>query len=165
MNEYLKERLMFHLKRLSKGTKVGDFYRNHFDFIEHEGCFFESKAFLTNESKFVLKRMRSVNSDFPKQKHYLNSMRLMLSDSTEKIGYVEGVIFHKSSDVIIEHAWNEMGGKVIDVSLQKYGEFADIVYYGLKIPSKYVRLVSLRKPGNSIIDGLLDEKYDPDKLI
>lgn len=152
----MKTRLREALYKLAdtKATMESGFYNNVYDFIEREGCFFDSKVIITEETKFLLKRMRSVNQEFLKSQCYLNSFRMLLSDSNYRIGYVEGVICTRENPIPRLHAWNEIKGKVVDTTLQRFGEFSDdIAYYGVRMSTSIVRQIIIRNNFNgSIID-------------
>lgn len=122
------------------------------DFIRKEGVVKQSKELTSEEKKFVKKRMRSTNCSFEKNSCFYNSALLMMSDS-QKIKYVEGVVLNGNGCATI-HAWNEVSGKVVDVTLQNFGSFAEnVCYYGVEIPQDQVRSIILKNgyPKSSII--------------
>ena len=152
MKTVLRETLY---KLADTNIKSTGFYNNVYDFIEREGCFFDSKAITTEETKFLLKRMRSVNQEFTKNQCYLNSFRMLLSDSNNRIGYVEGVICTRENPTPTLHAWNEIKGKVVDTTLQRFGEFSDdIAYYGVRMSTNIVRQIIIR---NNFTGSIIDD--------
>lgn len=128
------------------------------DFIRKEGAIKQSKELTPEENKFIRKRMRSTNCSFDKHNCFHNSAMLLMSDSEKRIKYIEGVILIKGEATT--HAWNEISGKVIDVTLQNFGKFNDISYYGLEIPQDQIKSLVLRSgyPQQSVIEQDLLKK-------
>jgi hypothetical protein len=151
------------LKDLSSYFRHEDFYyKNIYDFILVEGKVYESQPFTSEERKQVLKRIKSLNGSFAQNQCFSNSGKLAMCDSKEKIKYVEGFIFKKEIGIPILHAWNEINGKVIDITLiNQFGEYtigsfeSDIVYCGSTFPTNYVReIFSQKTKSRSLINDL-----------
>lgn len=147
---------------LSKYFRHEDFYyKNIYDLILREGKLYKSQPFTSEENKSVTKRIRSLNGTFAPHQCFSNSGKLAMADHKEKIKYVEGFIFKEEIGIPILHAWNEINGKVIDITLiNKYGEYTigtfenDISYIGVTFPTRYVRKIFCLKSRS-----LLDDVY------
>ncbi len=120
-------------------------YKNIFDFTIREGKMYESQPFTSEERKSAVKRINSLNGTFAPNQCFSNSGKLAMCDHKEKIKYVEGFIFKKEIGIPVLHAWNEINGKVIDITLiNQFGEYTlgkfenDIAYLGNIFPIKYV---------------------------
>lgn len=100
-----------HLRAPLKGAV----YKNPADFILREGEVFRS-AELTQAEVDVVKRAMG-RKRFDSKVCYYNAQRLVLSDTTGTLEYVEGYtreLFH--------HAWVALGPKVIDVTFRHGGD-------------------------------------------
>jgi hypothetical protein len=144
------------------------YYKNKFDFTLREGKIYKSVPFTAEERKFVLKRIKSLNGTFAPNHCFLNSGKLAMADSTFNIKYVEGFIFKKDDEVPILHAWNEINGKVIDITLiNKYGEYTigtfedDIAYRGTVFTTRYVRSAFSHKTRSRSILSDISDKSNP----
>jgi len=144
------------------------YYKNIYDFTLKEGKVYASQPFTSEEHKFVTKRVRSLNGTFAPNHCFLNSGKLVMADSKDKIKYVEGFIFKKEDEVPILHAWNEINGKVIDITLiNKYGEYTigsfedDIAYRGTVFPTSLVRKVFGHKTRSRSILSDISDKHNP----
>lgn len=159
----LKELFQQKTIELSGYFKQDDFYyKNIYDFILKEGKVYQSQPFTSEERKFVLKRIKSLNGTFAPHHCFSNSGKLAMADHKEKIKYVEGFIFKEEIGIPILHAWNEINGKVIDITLiNKYGEYTigsfeeDILYSGAVFPISYIRKTFLSKTkSRSVLDDI-----------
>lgn len=156
------------LSELSQYFRHDDFYyKNIYDFVLMEGKMYKSEHLTKEENKYTMKRIKSVNGKFEQHQCFYNSGRLSIGDLSEKIKYVEGFIFKKDLNVPILHAWNEINGKVIDLTvINKYGEFTlgsyedDIAYCGTVFPTAYIRKIFLSKSSRSILSDIAN----PNKL-
>jgi len=165
LGQLLKERLI----NLSGYFRHENFhYKNTYDFILMEGKVYESQPFTSEERKQVLKRIKSLNGSFAQNQCFSNSGKLAMADSKEKIKYIEGFIFKKESEVPILHAWNEINGKVIDITLiNQFGEYtigcfeSDIAYFGCTFQTSYVRQMFSQKTKSR---SLISDISDPDNL-
>jgi len=143
------------------------YYKNIYDFTLVEGKMYESKQLTPEEHKSTMKRIKSLNGKFAQHQCFYNSGSLAMSDLKGKIKYVEGFIFKKDLDIPILHAWNEINGKVIDITIiNKYGEFTlgsfedDIAYCGSVFPTAYIRKIFLSKNSRSVLSDIAN----PNKL-
>jgi hypothetical protein len=140
------------------------YYKNIFDFTLREGKVYESQPFTSEERKFVIKRINSLNGSFAPNQCFSNSGKLAMADATEKIKYVEGFIFKEETGIPILHAWNEINGKVIDITIiNKYGEYTigafenDIAYSGNIFPISYIRrLFASKTKSRSVLSDISD---------
>jgi hypothetical protein len=153
------------LTHLASYFKQQDFhYKNIFDFTNREGKMYESQPFTSEERKTVIKRINSLNGTFAPNQCFSNSGKLAMCDHKNKIKYVEGFIFKKEAGIPILHAWNEINGKVIDITLiNKFGEYTigtfenDIAYMGTIFPIGYVRKVFCSKTkSRSLLSDISD---------
>lgn len=143
-------------------------YKNIYDFTLKEGKVYKSEPFTPEERKAVIKRIKSLNGTFAPNQCFSNSGKLAMADHKENIKYVEGFIFKEEIGIPILHAWNEINGKVIDITLiNQYGEYTigsfekDIVYSGTIFPTSYIRkLFSSRIKSRSVLSDI----SDPDNL-
>ena len=112
--------------------------------------------------KWVLKNGKSFNKINPKinklenasnsqRQCYYNSQMLALSGKFE---YYEGWYVTENINLPLEHGWNVLNGKVIDVT--SHNRFNVDEYFGIKIPINYIRKMIL-KTGYS--DGFLGRYY------
>lgn len=147
-------------------SRDGYYYAGIHDFILKEGNLSKSSALKSDEQNFIKKRMRSTNCAFEKKQCFYNSAMMIMSDASQKIKYVEGVILFKDLPILIHHAWNEINGAVVDTTLKRIGEYDDLKYWGVELPNHYVKNQILNSGySKSIIDDyenkwpLLKTKY------
>jgi hypothetical protein len=165
----LEEKFQQKMLELSGYFKESSFYyKNIYDFTLREGKIYKSQPFTSEERRIVLKRIKSLNGTFAPNQCFSNSGKLAMADHKENIKYVEGFIFKKEIGVPILHAWNEINGKVIDITLiNQYGEYTigsfekDIVYSGNIFPTGYVRKIFASK---TRARSVLSDISDPDNL-
>ena len=140
------------------------YYKNIYDFILREGKVYQSQPFTSEERKFVIKRINSLNGSFAPNQCFSNSGKLAMCDSKNKIKYVEGFIFKEETGIPILHAWNEINSKVIDITLiNRYGEYTigsfekDIAYSGAIFPTNYIRSLFFSKTkARSVLSDISD---------
>lgn len=134
------------------------YYKNIYDFVLREGKMYESNPLTSEENKFTMKRIKSLNGRFAQHQCFHNSGSLAISDLKGKIKYVEGFIFKKSLDIPILHAWNELNGKVIDLTINNeltLGSYEnDIAYCGSIFPTEYIRKIFLSKNSRSVLSDI-----------
>lgn len=161
IEELFKEKLT----NLASYFRQQDFYyKNIFDFTCIEGKMYKSQSFTTEERKSTVKRINSLNGMFAPNQCFSNSGKLAMSDSKNKIKYVEGFIFKREIGIPILHAWNEINGKIIDITLiNKFGEYSlgeyenDMAYFGTVFPIGYVRSIFLQKTkSRSLLSDISD---------
>lgn len=133
-------------------------YKSVCDFIEKEGKFYKSQK-LTKEEMEIVKRALNYFSKDPQPKQcFYNSQLLSFYDPTKKIKYVEGYI-HKILPGI-EHAWNSINGKIIDITLKENGHPIigiipeDMAYYGVEVKNFEEEFNKMMKTGFS--DSILN---------
>jgi len=152
------------LTLLSSHFRHEDFYyKNLYDFTLREGKMYEKKNLTPEERMFVMKRIKSLNGSFAQNQCFHNSGKLAMGDLKDKIKYVEGFVFKAETGIPILHAWNEINGKVIDITLiNKFGEFTlglfenDIAYRGTIFPIDYIRRMFISKNSRSILSDISD---------
>ncbi len=163
----LEESFKSKLTNLSNYFRHDQFYyKNIYDFVLREGKMYESIQLTPEERKATMKRITSLNGKFAQNQCFNNSGNLAMSDIKNKIKYVEGFIFKRESGIPILHAWNEINGKVVDLTLiNKFGEFTlgafedDIAYCGSSFTTKYVRSMFLTKKSRSLLTDISNPNY------
>ncbi len=143
------------LKRL-----MGDKNENasfYYDFILNNGVEKNRKEHGDKKTENEMKGNR-----FPSKECFSNAQKIAFSHP--KFDYVEGIV--DTGLIPVEHAWNELNGKIIDVTLvEREPEYYDYMqkkfrqslsenskkeyqnanYFGVKIPLSFVRHTVLEK--------------------
>ena len=123
MKEFDKQ-LIEYLQNLhdlvSKNHKMtGFYYKSMYDFILKEGKTYES-AELTKEEKEIFQAAMVELGFTPQKKQcFYNAQMLLEADISGQIKYVEG---YAHNLIPVLHGWNEINGKVIDVTFDYEGE-------------------------------------------
>ncbi len=149
------------------------YYKSILDFVSQEGKVYQPQEFTSEEYKYVRKRIRALNFS-PKQssQSFHNSCKLAIYDSRKIIKYVEGYIINANSNVTPSpvprlHAWNEINGKVIDITITDrelnrrdgyiMGKFKKIAYRGIAFQHDQIFTHVMRSDfsSGSIIDNFM----------
>lgn len=97
-------------------TTSNTVYTSIYDFMLKEGKMYESQELTDTEQYTVSKAIANLPFN-PKQREcYKNAQSLFLSDNSNQIKYVEGNCRIKSLPFSFPHAFNEINGKVIDLT-------------------------------------------------
>lgn len=130
-------------------------YRFYYDFILKNAEEKQKESFTEQEEQELLDIIGS--DKYPEKECYTNSRKLLLHQKGEQLDYFEGWV--DAGMIPVEHAWCEYNGKIVDVTLVdrepedlknipvKHREqvsehtkhsYPDAVYYGVKIPQRFV---------------------------
>ncbi len=134
-------------------------YISTLEYVLRNGEFFQSLPFNFNTLVWVQKLIKAITEQSVKGNIYTNAMALCLSDSTNKINYIEGFTLFKGilvphnptpTDILKPHAWCELEGRIIDLEPTEYhtdvtgeakpgitiGQFKKTSYFGTIIKKK-----------------------------
>ena len=135
VTKYLKDiAKMQHLK------KKGYAYDGPAEFIIKHGKEYES-AELTSQETEMLQHVLKRQCDYEAKKCFYNAQSIGLAGT---IGYVEG--YADSLGIPMEHAWNTINGKVIDMTWKMNNNGEPVLgvipegweYYGVELPHELI---------------------------
>ena len=130
-----------YLQMLQKNQKMkGMAYTGPADFILKHGTQYKS-AKLTSEEMDILKRVLDRQCSYKPKQCFYNAQSIGLGG---EIGYVEGIA--DSIGLPMEHAWNTINGKVIDMTWRMNNDGQPIIgvipegweYFGVQLPNKMI---------------------------
>ncbi len=160
------------------------FYKSILDFVSQEGKIYTPVDLTIDQQRYIRKRIRALGFS-PKQSSqaFHNSYKLSYYDKRKVIKYVEGYVLNDNLSsqtghrVPRLHAWNEIEGKVIDITITDrelnardgytLGQYRNTSYIGIVFSSDEIQSHILGSGfASSIIDNparkwpLLKHKFD-----
>jgi hypothetical protein len=144
---------------ITKGFKKpkGYYYDSIYHFIRENSKFYDSSPLTKEELAHVNKVKKSLGFVPQIRQCFYNSQMMMLNDYTGQIKYTEG---YANFIMPVNHAWNTINGKVIDLTWKDtndkniYGTFSNkLSYYGTEFSSEMIRKRMLEtEMANSVFD-------------
>jgi len=131
----------------NKNRNDENYYSSIYEFIQKEGSFFKSNELTSEELKIVKEAMGASKKTTIGQCYY-NAQTLAMNDKTRTIKYFEGLVLKNNFPMPINHGFNSINNKVIDVTSRRrderiFGDLKDnISYLGVEFDIKraYERL-------------------------
>lgn len=131
-------------------TTSNELYTSIYDFVLKEAKMYTSQKLTENEQRTINQAIGELPFAPQQKQCFKNSQSLVFSDDSDQIKYVEGYIRLKdiSLPIHISHAWNEINGKVIDITLaikdsnnqisHNFGLFKKIDYFGVVFSNEQI---------------------------
>lgn len=153
-------------------TTPNTVYTSIYDFMLKEGKMYTSQELTKQEQEIVNQAIDNLYFT-PKQKEcFKNAQMLCLFDDSEQIKYVDGYARPNTLGINFLHAWNEINGKVIDITWlvgekgakkNNIGLLYDTEYFGINFSkSQIIDRIEQLDGHYSLIDlnpNLLTKKY------
>lgn len=140
---YLKSMVKMKSEHISMRKQHDYYYEGFEDFVLKEGIFYESNQLTKNERKLVDKAIERLGFKPQYKQCFYNAQMLTINDSSGTIKYVEGIAHNL---IPTTHGWNEINGKLIDVTWKdKKGSYTigtvpeSSSYKGVVIDTRKVR--------------------------
>jgi hypothetical protein len=96
----------------------GRTYASLEDYVLDRGTWYQSQELTERELSIVLDAARRAGDNFARRHCFANAARLVLSDSSNELVYVEG--YAHGAALPIHHAWAVIRGKVVDLTCRRH---------------------------------------------
>lgn len=138
-------RTMVRLRSQHGGVPPGH-YAGLEDFLLAQGKLYPSRP-LTDREQTLVAAAR-YKQKFPMKQCYANSQKVVLGAAGDEFRYAEGYVMLESLPIPIQHAWLDLNGAVVDLTLRKQGKGSELrslgttpgaAYWGATFPTSDVR--------------------------